>query len=455
MENKFNLIIIGGGPGGYKTATYAAQKGLSVLIVEKDELGGTCLNRGCIPTKTYARHADIMLELKEAEVYGLDALQYSFNFKTVAARKNTVVETLRNGISTLLSAPGITLVKGEAVMKAANAIVVDGEEYTADNIIIATGSSPKSLPIEGAQLQGVLNSTELLDIDHIPSRLCIIGAGVIGMEFASIFNSLGSQVTVVEFLKECLPVLDSDIAKRLRQTIGKRGVEFYMQSGVKFIEQATGENGDNHLVVNFERKGKPQQVCADTVLIATGRKSNVDGMQLENIGVDFSPKGINVNDDFLTNVSGIYAIGDVNGKCMLAHAATFQGLHAVNHILGKNDNIRFDIMPSAIFTYPEAASVGMSEDALKASGKSYECHKGYYRSNGKALAMNETEGLIKLLTDPSQDNLIVGCHAFGAHASDMVQEVTALMNSNVTMSQLSDMIHIHPTLSEIIHDMSL
>lgn len=455
MANNSNLIIIGSGPGGYRAAEYAAHNGLTVTIVEAQEMGGTCLNCGCIPTKTLCRNAEVLDLLKHSATYGLAATSDNIDFACVMNRKQQVVEQLRSGIETLMSAPGITKVKGFARFIDAKTIEVNGEQYTADNIIIATGSSPKSLPIEGAQLPGVLNSTELLDIDHIPSRLCIIGAGVIGMEFASIFNSLGSQVTVVEFLKECLPVLDSDIAKRLRQTIGKRGVEFYMQSGVKSIEQATGENGDNHLVVNFERKGKPQQVCADTVLIATGRKSNVDGMQLENIGVDFSPKGINVNDDFLTNVSGIYAIGDVNGKCMLAHAATFQGLHAVNHILGKNDNIRFDIMPSAIFTYPEAASVGMSEDALKASGTSYECHKGYYRSNGKALAMNETEGLIKLLTDPSQDNLIVGCHAFGAHASDMVQEVTALMNSNVTMSQLSDMIHIHPTLSEIIHDMSL
>ena len=439
MENKFNLIIIGGGPGGYKTATYAAQKGLSVLIVEKDELGGTCLNRGCIPTKTYARHADIMLELKEAEVYGLDAMQYSFNFKTVAARKNTVVETLRNGISTLLSAPGITLVKGEAVMKAANAIVVDGEEYTADNIIIATGSESKSLPIEELDAEMVCDSTWLLNTDTLPKRICIVGAGVIGMEFASILNSFGCEVCVVEFLKECLPALDSDIAKRLRKCLEKRGVSFYMQSALK-----SAANGK----VAFEKKGKLTEIEADKVLLAVGRKPNTEGLGLEEIGITFDRKGITVDDNMLTNVPHVYAVGDVNGRQMLAHAAEMQGKRAVNHILGEADGICFDIMPAAIFTNPEAACVGKTEDQLKAEGTEYICQKHYYRANGKAVAMNETEGMLKLLAD--KDGKIIGCHVFGAHAADLVQEVSALMCCGVTIGQLHDITHIHPTLSEII-----
>ena len=414
MENKFNLIIIGGGPGGYKTATYAAQKGLSVLIVEKDELGGTCLNRGCIPTKTYARHADIMLELKEAEVYGLDAMQYSFNFKTVAARKNTVVETLRNGISTLLSAPGITLVKGEAVMKAANAIVVDGEEYTGDNIIIATGSESKSLPIEELDAEMVCDSTWLLNTDTLPKRICIVGAGVIGMEFASILNSFGCEVSVVEFLKECLPALDSDIAKRLRKCLEKRGVSFYMQSALK-----SAANGK----VAFEKKGKLTEIEADKVLLAVGRKPNTEGLGLEEVGITFDRKGITVDDNM-------------------------QGKRAVNHILGEADGICFDIMPAAIFTNPEAACVGKTEDPLKADGTEYICQKHYYRANGKAVAMNETEGMLKLLAD--KDGKIIGCHVFGAHAADLVQEVSALMCCGVTIGQLHDITHIHPTLSEII-----
>ena len=306
-----------------------------------------------------------------------------------------------------------------------------------------------------SDLPGVVTSTELLDIDHLPKRLCIIGAGVIGMEFASVFSSFGSNVTVIEFLKECLPVLDSDIAKRLRQTIGKRGVEFYMQSAVKCITQTEGEEGAKQLTVNFEKKGKPVSINADVVLIATGRKPCTEGLALENAGIEYSPKGIVVDDNFQTNVSGVYAIGDVNGRCLLAHAATFQGLHVVNSILNRPNDIQFDIMPSAIFTNPEAASVGLSEDQLKASQHPYECRKGFYRSNGKALAMNETDGMIKLLIDTAENQRIIGCHAFGAHSADMVQEISALMNSGTTLPQLANIIHIHPTLSEILHDMAL
>ena len=275
------------------------------------------------------------------------------------------------------------------------------------------------------------------------------------MEFASVFSSFGSNVTVIEFLKECLPVLDSDIAKRLRQTIGKRGVEFYMQSAVKSITQTDAEDGTKQLTVSFEKKGKPVSIDADMVLIATGRKPCTEGLALEQVGIEHSPKGIVVDDDFQTNVSGVYAIGDVNGRCLLAHAATFQGLHVVNRILNRPDDIRFDVMPSAIFTNPEAASVGLSEDQLKAEQRAYECRKGFYRSNGKALAMNETDGMIKLLVDTANDQRIVGCHAFGAHSADMVQEIAALMNSGTTLQQLANIIHIHPTLSEILHDMAL
>lgn len=450
--NKSNLIIIGAGPGGYRAAIHAAQHGLTVTIIESAEVGGTCLNRGCIPTKTLCRNAEILDTLHHADTFALEGSGYSLNFAKVMERKQQVVEQLRGGIETLMKAPGISLVRGFASFKDAKTISVDDEEYSADNIIIATGSDSKCPPIEGTQLDGVINSTQLLDIDHVPSRLCIIGAGVIGMEFASVFSSFGSKVTVVEFLKECLPILDSDIAKRLRQTIGKRGVEFSMQSAVKSISESTGESGERQLTVSFERKGKPQQVDADVVLIATGRKPNVEGLGLENAGVEYSPKGIATDDHFQTNVPGIYAIGDVNARCMLAHAATFQGLHVVNKIVGLTDNIRFDIMPSAIFTNPEAASVGASEDQLEASGKAYECRKGFYRSNGKALAMNEIDGMIKLLLD-TEDNLrILGCHAFGAHSSDIIQEVAALMNAGANVRSLSDIVHVHPTLSEILHD---
>lgn len=431
------LIIIGSGPGGYRTAAYAARKGLHVTIFEDKEAGGTCLNCGCIPTKTLCHEAEIADILKDK---GIDTVDFS----AIMARKNSVIEQLRSGVETVLQGENISLVRAHAAFKDANTVVADGNEYTADRIIIATGSHAKMLPIEGIDQPHVMTSTELLNITEVPKRLCIVGAGVIGMEMASVFNSLGSEVTVIEFLKECLPMVDSDIAKRLRQTIAKRGVTFSMQSGVKRIDGNT---------VFFERKGKEEQVEADIILIATGRGANVDNLGLENTGVNFSPRGIEVDENMQTNIPHIYAIGDVNARMMLAHAATFQGMKAVNHMLGIGDEINLDMMPAAIFTKPEAACVGLSEDQCKEKGISFLCKKGFYRANGKALAMDETDGLLKLMTD--EDGLILGCHVFGAHAADIVQEVSVLMCKHTNVHELAQMVHIHPTLSEILMDTAL
>ena len=431
------LIIIGSGPGGYRTAAYAASKGIHTTIFEDKEAGGTCLNCGCIPTKTLCHEAEIVDILKDK---GND----SVDFSAIMARKNSVIEQLRSGVETVLQGENISFVNAHATFKDATTVVADGQEYTADKFIIATGSHAKMLPIEGIDQPNVLTSTELLNITEVPKRLCIVGAGVIGMEMASVFNSLGSEVTVIEFLKECLPMVDSDIAKRLRQTIAKRGVTFFMQSGVKRI------NGNT---VFFERKGKEEQVEADIILIATGRGANVEGLGLEHTGVDFSPRGILVDGNMQTNIPHIYAIGDVNARMMLAHAATFQGLRAVNHMLGIKDEINLDIMPAAIFTKPEAACVGKSEDQCKEEGIAFVCKKGFYRANGKALAMDETDGLLKLITD--EKGLILGCHVFGAHAADIVQEVGVLMCKHTNVQELAQMVHIHPTLSEILSDTTM
>ena len=431
------LIIIGSGPGGYRTAAYAASKGIHTTIFEDKEAGGTCLNCGCIPTKTLCHEAEIADILKEK---GID----SVDFSAIMARKNAVIEQLRSGVETVLQGENISFVKAHAAFKDEKTVVADGQEYTAEKFIIATGSHAKMLPIVGIDQSNVMSSTELLNITEVPKRLCIVGAGVIGMEMASVFNSLGSEVTVIEFLKECLPMVDSDIAKRLRQTIAKRGVTFFMQSGVKRI------NGN---AVFFERKGKEEQVEADLILIATGRGANVEGLGLENTGVNFSPKGIEVDGNMQTNIPHIYAIGDVNAKMMLAHAATFQGLRAVNHMLGIEDEINLEIMPAAIFTKPEAACVGLSEDQCKEEGMTFVCKKGFYRANGKALAMDETDGLLKLITD--EKGLILGCHVFGAHAADIVQEVSVLMCKQTHVHELAQMVHIHPTLSEILSDTAM
>ncbi len=448
-----DLIIIGSGPGGYHTAAYAAKHGLHTVVVEAAEAGGTCLNCGCIPTKTLCRSAEVADTLREAGDYGFGDVAYTVDFGKVMERKRKVVEALRGGVETLMQAPGITFVRGRAAFTGPHTVSVGDVEYTAPHIIVATGSKPKMPPVEGIGLPGVLTSTGLLDIADLPRRLCIVGAGVIGMEFASIFSSFGSEVTVVEFLKETLPTLDSDIAKRLRQCIGKRGVTFHMQSAVKTIAESTSADGCRQLTVSFEKKGKPLSVDADVVLIATGRAPYTDGLQFDKAGIECARQGICVDGNYQTNVEGVYAIGDVNGKCLLAHAASFQGMHVVNRILGRADNIDLGIVPSAIFTRPEAASVGRSEDSCKADGIECVCRKAFYRANGKAMAMGETDGMLKLVSDST--GRILGCHVFGPHAADIVQEVAALMCRKSTVADLADMVHTHPTLAEILHDAAL
>lgn len=427
---KTDIIIIGSGPGGYRTAGYALQQGKQVVIIEKAEAGGTCLNSGCIPTKCLAH----------------DAEANASDFPAAAERKRNVMNQLRQGIEQLLSAPGITLVRGEATFKDARTVTVDGIDYEADDIIIATGSSSKMPPVEGIDNPRVITSTEALNFQTLPAEIVIIGAGVIGMEFASILSRFGAKVSVIEYLKECLPVIDKDIAKRVRKQIEKlQGVTFYMDSAVKAIN-------DNEVVFVSNKNGKETRLeCpACPVLIATGRKPNIEGLNLEAAGVEYSPKGITVNDNMLTSVPHIYAIGDVTGRQMLAHAATFMGFRAVNAIVGKADRIRFDIMPSAIFTYPEAAAVGLTEDQCKQQGIECRALKGYYRANGKALAIDEPEGMVKLVA--GADGRILGCTSYGAHSADIVQEVTAYMNCNATVADIAYSVHIHPTLSEILQD---
>ena len=421
-----DLIIIGAGPGGYRAAEYAAKQGLKVVIFETGEVGGTCLNVGCIPTKTYV---------------------HSATFAEARERMAAVVPQLRAGVESILSHPNITLVKEACKFIDANCV----NEFTAPHIIIATGSETKWLPIEGAQTDPrVVDSTGLLQLEQLPKRLAIIGAGVIGMEFASVFRRFGSEVTVIEYLKECLPALDSDLAKRLRKQMEKEGITFHMQCAVKQI--ADGE-------VFFEdKKGNTQSVEADIILMATGRKPRTEGLGLEHLGITLAPNGAIPTDDNFGVLSplplegmgeALFAIGDVNGRQMLAHAAEMQAVRVVNQIIGKKDNIRFDIMPAAIFTSPEAACVGPTEDQLKEQGIAYECKKSFWRANGKALAMGETEGMLKLLV-AAEGGHILGCHAYGAHAADIVQEVSVLMCKSTTLSELADMVHIHPTLSEIL-----
>ena len=450
--DKTDLLIIGSGPGGYRTASYAAKNGLHVTIIEKDQLGGTCLNAGCIPTKCLAHDAEVRI----AALSSFDTLP-SLDFVKVMERKNGVLNQLREGINTLLNQPNINLIKGEAHFVSDHIVEVGDRKIEAKNIIIATGSQAKLPPFINREdylnsptlKRSVVTSTELLSIDELPKRLVIIGAGVIGMEFASAFAAFGCQVVVVEYMKECLPMIDSDIAKRLRKMLEKRGVTFYMQSAVEKVIPPTEEDNVDTVVV-FNKKDKEIKLEADLVLIATGRQPNVMDIGLDSTNIEYSLKGIPVDKNMETNIKGVYAIGDVNARQMLAHAAIFQGFRAVNHILSKQDNIRLEIMPSAIFTYPEAACVGKTEEQCKEAGIKYTIRKGFYRSNGKALSMNETEGMIKILI--GEDGLILGGHAYGSHSADLIQELSALMNRDTTLDEICDIIHIHPTLSEILQD---
>ena len=477
------IIIIGAGPGGYETALLAAKRGVEVVLIESGPVGGTCLNEGCIPTKAFCKNAEVLDGLREAEAFGVTGLSYGFDFNAVTARKNAVVEQLRGGVEGLLGHKNITLVRGKASFKDDHTVVVTHVDslrhceersdvaISADYIIIATGSVSASLPIPGAEMAGILTSKEILDLQEVPKRLCVIGGGVIGLEFASIFRSFGSEVTVLEYFKEILPRFDSDLSKRLKQSLSKRGIEICTQAQVTGVEilrcaqddsrgaqdDSRGAQDDSRSAqddsdvyrVTYTRKGKEESVEADKVLMAVGRKANVASLNLADVGIEFTPKGIIVDDKTMqTNIPHIYAIGDINGKMMLAHAATFQGIVALDHIMGIENEIDLKVMPAAVFTSPEAACVGMTEEECKEAGIPIRCLKSFFRANGKAVTMGEIDGFCKLIV--SEDGRILGCHLYGPHASDIVQEACALITRKATLKEFESIIHTHPTLTEVL-----
>ena len=418
-----DLIIIGAGPGGYETAIKATKNGLKVTIINDGPLGGVCLNEGCIPTKTFCHYAG-----KE-------------EFATVTERKEQVVNQLRNGVAYLLKNPNITIVEGKASLKDANTVVVGDTEYQAKHIIIASGSKPALLPILGADSKMVLTSTDVLNLKELPGSICVIGGGVIGLEMACYLRKFGVEVTVLEYAPNILPNYDEDISKRLKQMLTRQGIRIETSAQVTAI--------DDEGFVTFEKKGQKYEVVCDKVLMAVGRKPNTEGLNLDALGITYDKKGIQVNENMQTSKPNIYAIGDVNGLIMLAHVASFQGYRALNYILGKADQIRFDLVPSAVFTTPEVASVGLTEARCDDEELDYRTVKVPYGSVGKAVAMGETDGFCKLIID-NENNTILGCHIMGSHASDLIQEVVTMMNLDVTLDRAKDIIHAHPTLSEII-----
>ena len=472
------LIIIGAGPGGYETAILAAKRGVEVVLIESGPVGGTCLNEGCIPTKAFCKNAEVVESLRNAEAFGVRGLSYDLDFSAVTVRKNSVVEQLRAGVEGLLGHKLITLVRGKASFKDAHTVTVTPSstsvipssssvipskveestpaEYKADRIIIATGSVSASLPIPGADLPGLLTSKEILDIQEVPRSLCVVGGGVIGLEFASIFRSFGCEVTVLEYCKDILPRFDTDLAKRLKQSLGKRGIDIVTQAQVQGIAEMPGQEGYR---VTFSRKGKEEAVEAEKVLMAVGRRANVASLNLSDAGIEFTPRGVVVNEVMQTNVPHIYAIGDINGKMMLAHAATFQGIVALDHIMGIDNNIDLSVMPAAVFTSPEAASVGLTEDECKDKGIPVKCLKSFFRANGKAVTMGQTDGFCKVVVaaepdegqeSPYESGRILGCHMYGPHSSDIIQEACALISRKATLAEFRDIIHTHPTLTEVL-----
>lgn len=445
INKTMKIIIIGAGPGGYETALEAAKRGHEVILFNGDRLGGTCLNEGCIPTKCLCRNAEVISTFKEADKFGIDDFTFTLDYNKVVERKREIVDTLRSGVDAMLKAAKVNVVNAMASFKDANTVTADGNDYTADKIIIATGSVSKSLPIEGNGLCCVKDSSQLLDIEYIPESLTIIGGGVIGMEFANIFASFGSKVTVIEYMKQILPPFDADIAKRLKQTLSKKGINIITGAAAKRIEQ----NEDYEITVTYEVKGKEETVVSTDLLMAVGRAPRVTGLNLEAAGVEFSNRGIPVNDNMQTNVEHIYAIGDINARMMLAHVASFQGQRALNHIDGKIDNIRFDIVPSAVFVVPECGMVGMTEAQCKERGIEVRKGTSFFRANGKSLALGEPDGICKLLFR-KDDGRLIGAHIMGVEAADLAQQCADMMNANVTLDGMEDIIFGHPTVSEVI-----
>lgn len=448
-----DIIVIGGGPGGYVAAIRAAQLGAKVCVIEKDKLGGTCLNRGCIPTKALYRNAEILNILKNVDEFGINVDNFNVNVDKIHSRKQGIIDQLVGGVEQLLKANNVEVVYGNAEFKDKNTIQIlfkDGikRDITAANIIIATGSKPSIPPIEGANEGGIYTSEDILNFQGIPKTLAVIGGGVVGMELACIFNAMGTRVTVLEFMPNILGQVDSDITKRLVVSLKKKGIAVNTSTKVTKIEKIS----DKYVIYAEGKKGE-FKVEADKVLISAGRMPAALGLNLEGIGVEFDKKGIKTNSSFETNVKGIYAIGDVNGKVMLAHAASHQGIFTAEKIMERAANSENQVVPSCIFVFPEIACVGITEDEAKQKGIPYRTCKFMFGANGKALALGEGEGFIKViatktsLENPTEER-ILGVHIMGPHASDLIHEGTLAIQNNLSIEGIKNTIHAHPTLSE-------
>lgn len=456
MENNKKIAIIGAGPGGYVAAIRAAQLGANVTLMENREVGGTCLNRGCIPTKTYFRNAEIMSSLKKADEFGIHVDGYKLDGKALLERKQSVVNNLVFGIEKLIEAyDNIEFIAGTASIKNKNTLnvtLLDGnnKEVVADNIIIATGSFPQMTETVGVDLKGVITSDDLLELDHIPETLIVVGGGVIGLEFASIYKELGSNVILLA--SRILKDSDKEIGKRLTPLLKKQGIETYVDIRAKEILK----DGDKlKVIAKYKEKDEEIEVVGDYVLIASGRKALIKDLNLDEVGIEYNNTGIVVNDEYETNIQGIYAIGDVNSKgIQLAHVASAQGEYVVEKILGHEPDIVLEHWPACVFTMNEVAQVGYTEEQLKEKEIDYKVSKFMFSANGKALSLGERDGIVKILAS-NDDNKILGVHILGPHANDLIHEGALAISNNLDAAAITRTIHAHPTLSEAMFEASL
>ncbi|NMA70029.1 MAG: dihydrolipoyl dehydrogenase [Desulfitobacterium sp.] len=446
---RFQIGILGGGPGGYVCALRAAQLGFSVVIVEGERLGGICLNKGCVPTKTLVKGAEVWREVKKAEDFGIQLGERTLDFPKLMARKDQVVETLVKGITQLMKKNKITVIEGWGEVKDPRHIEVSTESgkisLEVDHLVIATGSTPALLPIPGVDLPGVITSDEILALDKLPQSLVVIGGGVIGLEFASIFQELGSKVTVVEMLPTLLGNIDEEIPKRLTPLLKRSGMEVLTKNKVQKISQ-----NSEGLIVEVENSKGSREIPTEMVLVATGRKPNLRGVDVEALGLEMERGAIQVNEYMETSVPNVYAIGDVTGGVMLAHVASMAGVVVAEHLAGLPSTMTEKIIPSVIFTYPEIAVVGATEQSLKESGKPYKVSKFPFSANGKAVTLGETIGLVKLLAD--EEGVLLGASIMGPEASNLIQECVLAIEMGVKAQDLAAIIHAHPTLPEAVQE---
>ena len=442
-----HVVVIGGGPGGYPAAIRVAQLGGKVTIIEKDEFGGTCLNRGCIPTKSLLQSAGVYHLAKESKVFGINISGASVDFPAVMARKNTVVKQLVGGLGGILKSHGMTIIKGTGEIVDAKTVKVKetGETIKADKIIIATGSVPSKVPIPGIDLPGVINSDGALSLDKLPKSILIIGGGVIGMEFAQVMKRMDVDVTVVEMLPQILPTEDEEISKTFSSMMQKEGVEIFTSTSVSKIEA----KGDKKLV-SFGDKQKE----VDLVLVAVGRSPYTEGMGLDKAGVAMEKGFVKVNEYLETSVAGIYAIGDVIGNYMLAHVATAEGETAAQNVLGHKHKMSYRSVPRAVYTNPEVASVGMTEKEAKAKYGDVQIGRFPFVGCGKALVINETGGLVKIIADKKYGE-VLGVAILGPHATDLINEAALAIQMEATFEEMAHTIHAHPTIAESIMEAAL